>query len=307
MENAFHDWLKQHLPQQPRSLIGVGDDAAVLDWSKDGRCVVTTDMLAEGVHFKLAEAGANRVGRKCLAVNLSDMAAMAAQPVAAVVSLMLPSAAPPALAEELLAGMFPLAEEFLTAIVGGDTNVWSGDLVVSITLLGVVNQSQPFRRDGARPGDTLFVTGPLGGSILGHHLDFTPRIQLAQQLAEQFDIHAAMDISDGLALDAARMGSASGCGIHLVEEKIPISGAAKERSAAGSGKTPLQHAISDGEDFELLLAMSPAQADEARKDSDLGLVEVGFCSEENGLWLITADGKLVSLKPIGFEHGKARN
>src|SRR5260370_39949215 len=147
-------------------------------------------MLLEGSCFILAEAGARRVGRKAMAVNLSDLAAMAGKPVAAVVSVGLPREGGKVIAEELYLGLRDIADAFDTAIVGGDTNSWDGPLVISVTLLGEATGRGAVRRSGARSGDWLLVTGPLGGSILGKHLTFSPRGGEAMQLHSLVDLHA---------------------------------------------------------------------------------------------------------------------
>src|SRR5438128_8749532 len=168
-------------------------------------------MLLDGSCFVLAEAGPWRVGRKAMAGNLSDIAAMAGRPVAAFVSVGLPRRGGRQLAEELYRGLREVADAFDTAIAGGDTNSWDGPLVISVTLLGETTARGPVRRGGARPGDWLLVTGPLGGSILGKHLTFTPRVREAQQLHLQTDLHALIDISDGLAADVSHICQESGC------------------------------------------------------------------------------------------------
>src|SRR5205823_1206400 len=147
-------------------------------------CLVTTAMLLDGSCLVLAEAGPRRVGRKAMAVNLSDIAAMAGRPVAAFVSVGLPRQGGRALAEELYQGLREVADAFDTAIAGGDTNAWDGLLVISVTVLGEATGRGPVCRNGARPGDWLLVTGPLGGSILGKHLEFTPRVREALRLHE---------------------------------------------------------------------------------------------------------------------------
>src|SRR5436853_428773 len=201
------------------SLVGV---VAVLGASPDLQ-ILTTDMLLEGSCFLLAEAGPRRVGRKAMAVNLSDVAAMAGRPTAAVVSVGLPRQGGRALAEELYWGLREVADAFDTALVGGDTNSWDGPLVIAATVLGEPTGRGPVRRSGARPGDWLFVTGPLGGSIRGHHLDFTPRVQEAQALHGLVHLKAMIDISDGLAADLHHLCSASGCGAELRADAIPIA------------------------------------------------------------------------------------
>src|SRR5262245_19688112 len=195
-EFAYIDWVRRHTPHDPRILIGPGDDAAALHWPSGKPLLVTTDMLLEGSCFRLAEAGPRRVGRKAMAVNLSDIAAMAGIPRSAVVSVGLPRSGGQAIAEELFLGINELASEFEASIVGGDTNSWDGPLVISVTVLGTAGTKGPVTRSGAEPGDWLFVTGPLGGSILGHHLEFTPRIREALALHERLNLHAMIDISD---------------------------------------------------------------------------------------------------------------
>src|SRR5712672_3679532 len=220
-EFAYIDWLRRQTPPDPRVLIGPGDDTAALALTPGPPCLVTTDMLLEGSCFRLAEAGPRRVGRKAMAVNLSDIAAMAGVPVAAVVSVGLPRAGGRALAEELYLGLREVADAFDTAVVGGDTNTWDGPLVISVTLLGEETGRGPVTRRGAQPGDWLLVTGTLGGSIRGKHLDFTPRVREAQRLHELVELHAMIDVSDGLAADLHHVLTASGCGALLRTEAIP--------------------------------------------------------------------------------------
>ena len=229
-EFDYIDWVRRQTPGDPRVLLGPGDDCALLGgpalpW------LITTDMLLEGSHFRLAEAGPRRVGHKALAVNLSDIAAMAGQPVAAVVSVGLPRQGAKQIAEELYQGMRALADKFDTAIVGGDTNTWDGGLVLSVTLLGQPTPPGPVRRAGAQPGDWLLVTGPLGGSLLGKHLDFTPRVAEAIRLQQCACLHAMIDISDGLAADAHHLCEESNCGAVLRAEAIPIHAAAGQMFA----------------------------------------------------------------------------
>src|SRR5438093_503561 len=243
-EFAFIDWLRRRTPADPRVLVGPGDDTAVLGWPADRPCLVTTDMLLEGSCFRLAEAGPRRVGKKAMAVNLSDIAAMAGRPVAAVVSVGLPRPGGMALAQELDAGLREMADAFRVAMIGGDTNSWDGPLVISVTLLGEPTGRGPVTRAGAQPGDWLVVTGPLGGSILGKHLDFTPRVREAVALHALADLHAMIDISDGLAADVRHLCDESRCGAVLWAERIPISDDARRMNDA---RSPLEHALGDGE------------------------------------------------------------
>src|SRR5262249_22507067 len=150
------------------------------------------------------------------------IAAMAGRPVAAVVSVGLPRQGGRELAEELYRGLREVADAFDTALVGGDTNSWDGPLVIAVTLIGEATARGPVRRSGARPGDWLLVTGPLGGSILGKHLAFTPRVREALALHAAADLHAMIDISDGLAADLHHICRESGCGAVLRAESIPL-------------------------------------------------------------------------------------
>ena len=154
---------------------------------------------------------------------MSDLAAMAAEPLAGVVALVLPQTGGLELAIELYEGMLPLAEKHGLVIAGGDTNSWDGPLVVSITLLGKVTPRGALRRGGAKAGDRILATGAFGGSILGRHLDFEPRVAESLLLNERYELHAGIDVSDGLSLDLSRMAEESGCGAMLQLDKIPIA------------------------------------------------------------------------------------
>jgi thiamine-monophosphate kinase len=236
-----------------------------------------------------------------MAVNLSDIAAMAGQPVAAFISVGLPRKGGMDLAQELFTGMAEMAGAFNVAIAGGDTNSWDGPLVISITLLGEPTGRGPVTRSKAKPGDWLVVTGDLGGSILGKHLDFTPRVREAIDLHANADLHAMIDISDGLAADVNHICEESCVGALLWSDRIPISSAAKHLT---DGRSPLEHALGDGEDFELVFAVSPAEAQRLLATQPLPgttLTAVGECVGE-GLWLQEGDTRR-PLAPMGYVHG----
>ena len=300
-EFAFIDWLRRRTPAVGRVVIGPGDDAALLDWPGGAGCVATTDMLLEGSCFRLAEAGPRRVGRKAMAVNLSDIAAMAARPVAALASVGLPRRGGRALAEELYQGMREIADTFDTPIIGGDTNSWDGPLVINVTVLGEATPRGVVRRSGARPGDWLMATGSFGGSILGKHLDFTPRVREALQLHQAAPLHAMIDVSDGLAADVFHLCEESGCGAVLYAEAIPIGDAAR---AMNDGRSPLDHALGDGEDFELVFAVAPddgRRLTEAQSVAGVHLTPIGEFVSEKGLWL-EQQGERRLLPPRGYVH-----
>lgn len=305
MESEFITWLRERLPPHPLLRLGLGDDAAVLDLARAPQCVVTVDMLNEGVDFHLDAIDPCRAGHKALGVNLSDLAAMAARPLAVVVALALPRDGALSLAKQLYEGMLPLAERFNVALAGGDTNTWDGPLAISITALGQVTEHGPLLRSGARPGDQILVTGAFGGSILGRHLDVQPRIDEALHLHAQYTLHAGIDVSDGLALDLSRLVAASSCGAVLDLARVPIApDAARLAQHRDDGLSPLDHALGDGEDFELILALPPDAAARALADQPLAveLTRIGEFVREPGLWQSTGQGELRPLPAVGYEH-----
>ncbi len=299
-EFSYIDWIRRQTPQDPRIVLGPGDDAAVLDWPGGRRLLVTTDMLLDGSCFRLAEAGAHRVGRKAMAVNLSDIAAMAGIPIAAVVSVGLPRVGGQAIAEDLYRGLREMADAFDTALVGGDTNSWEGPLVISVTVLGEATERGPVTRSGAKPGDWLLVTGPLGGSILGKHLNFTPRVREALELHAAVPIHAMIDISDGLAADVQHLCDESRCGAILKAEAVPI---APEAQKLGDDRSPLEHALRDGEDFELALAVSAQEGQRLLEEQPVPGLKLSHIGEfvQSGLWL-EENGSRRPLPPTGYVH-----
>ena len=307
METEFVARLLAGLPADPRLEVPPGDDAAVLRPPALRRTVVTVDMLMEGTDFVLGpECSARAVGHKALAVSLSDLAAMAARPEAAFVAVALPRHGGDTVGHELQAGIRTLADEHGVAVAGGDTNAWDGPLVISTTLIGSVPPGRAWRRDGARPGDLLVVTGAFGGSLLGRHLAVRPRVREASFIAERFDVHAALDCSDGLALDLSRMMAASGTRGVVDPTAVPIHADAVRR-AARDGTRALDHALGDGEDFELILALPPDAAHALVAAAgvpplDLPLTIIGRVEAGTGLMAETADGGRRPLEPAGYVH-----
>ncbi len=305
MEREFLLWLEEHWQGAPGVRVGIGDDAAVLDLPENGPLVVTTDLLLDGVHFLTAEHSPQQIGRKALGVNLSDLAAMAARPLAAVVAMAVPQGPTSGeLARALLEGIRPLAEEWGSPIVGGDTNVTRGPLTLAVTCFGMAHPKGALLRSGARPGDRLLVTGELGGSLRRKHLEFTPRLAEAWLLVDRYEIHAAMDISDGLALDLSRMARRSGVGAILDLDRVPIARDAVAMSQVAPEKSPLERALGDGEDFELLLAVPPEVANElvARNPLTCPLTDIGEFTLATTLVCRTADGQLNPLPIVGYLH-----
>lgn len=301
-------WVRQQAAQHPRVAVGIGDDSAVLRFPSPAKgpvpegCLVTVDMLMEGVDFLIPPATPRQVGRKALAVNLSDIAAMAGRPVACVVSVALPRRGGFELGRGLFEGIASLATEFDVALAGGDTNTWDGPLVISITVLGDPQGTGPVLRSGARPGDWILATGSFGGSLAGHHLDFTPRVREALALHQAAPLHAMIDVSDGLAADLGHILEESGVGAILDEGAIPVSTAA---AAARDGRSPLEHALGDGEDFELLLTVA---AEDGRKllaapPFEAPLSHIGEIVSGTSRQLRSSDGTLRPLSLAGWKHG----
>ena len=303
--------LLARLPSDPRLEVPPGDDAAVLRPPAQRRTVVTVDMLMEGTDFVLGpDCPPEAVGHKALAVSLSDLAAMGSRPEAAVVAVALPRHGGARLAAGLQAGIAAIAAEHGVALAGGDTNSWDGPLVISTTAIGSVRPGAAWRRDGARPGDLLVASGAFGGSLLGRHLAVAPRCREAVAIAAAFTVHAAIDVSDGLALDVDRMMQASGAAAVIDLAAVPVHRDAVVMAARpGDGRSPLEHALGDGEDFELVLALP---AEEARRlvaaasDGSLALplAIIGEVVAGRGLFCVDAAGRR-PLPPTGYVHDLA--
>jgi thiamine-monophosphate kinase len=253
--------LAKSLPANATVIVGPGDDCAVLDLGVPDRHILfKTDAVVEAVHFS-PTASPRQIGHKVLARCLSDVAAMAGWPSSAVVTLGLPRNFDPERVQAIYAGMSDLAARHDVAIVGGETSASPGGLFLSVALLGTVARGKAVLRAGSRAGDAIFVTGELGGSQQGRHLEFEPRLKEARWLAGEFDLHAMIDLSDGLAGDLRHLIHAGHVGAELNAPSIPISRAAKLQARGGSSaKPPLLAALTDGEDFELLFTVAPRDA-----------------------------------------------
>jgi thiamine-monophosphate kinase len=292
-------WLREKQRFHPEVALGIGDDMAALALRADFT-LIASDMLLDGVHFDSGNHGPPQIGRKALACALSDCAAMAVRPVAAIVSLAIPSSMSLAEVKSLYEGMFALAEECDTAIVGGDTTRWGHPLAIDVGVVAAAFEGiDPVTRCRARPGDRLYVTGKLGGSLLGAHLSFVPRLREAEGLARELDhcLHAMIDISDGLALDLWRLCGASGVGAVLEERHLAeVINDDAERAAAADGRPALEHALSDGEDFELLFAAAPEAEISACPSLPIGVVT------DSGLQIRGVDGTMRDLEVRGWVH-----
>ena len=249
--------LTKSLPTNQSVVTGAGDDCAVLDLGAADRLVLfKTDAVVEGIHFT-KDTPPEKTGRKALARCLSDIAAMAGTPVAALVTLGLPEKFDPEFVSKIYDGLNALAEKTGVAVVGGETTTNPGRIFISVALLGTVARGKQVPRSGAKTGDAIFVTGELGGSLAGKHLEFEPRLDEARWLVEHFSIHAMIDLSDGLAGDLPHILKASGVGAELLKSAVPISRAAKLQAQK---KPAFAAALTDGEDFELLFTIASRDA-----------------------------------------------
>jgi thiamine-monophosphate kinase len=244
--------LAQLLPKfaaRKNIIAGAGDDCAVVAAPSSGNLLLLkTDCVVEGIHFETG-ADAVAIGWKALARPLSDFAAMAGVPQFALVTMIVPSAREVAWVKKIYGGLQKAADKFGVAIVGGETSSTSGPAVISVSVTGFVEKKRWVSRAGGKSGDELFVTGCLGGSRSGRHLQFVPRIEEARWLSRHLPIHAMIDLSDGLGIDLPRLARASKLGFEVDEDALPRT----------RGCT-IEQAIGDGEDYELLFAISSARS-----------------------------------------------
>jgi thiamine-monophosphate kinase len=281
--------------------IAFGDDMSVLEPGPPP-LLWTVDMLMDGVDFDSAVHPWRTIGRKAMAVNLSDCAAMAAVPIGALCAVSLCNALSMEDALELARGAHECGLRFGCPIVGGDTNSWDAPTAISISVAARCEPGrQPVGRHGARPGDRVWLTGPVGGSLLGRHLTFEPRIAAALEINRHLAPHAMIDISDGLALDLARILDASGCGAVLDEPALDAAiHPDAHRRAQQDGRSPRDHALHDGEDFELIVVLPP---DAPRAACErVPLLPLGTITAERGLWLTLSAGGREAIAPRGWEH-----
>jgi thiamine-monophosphate kinase len=290
-EFEFVRWLRGQQSASELVAVPAGDDLAVLNWDGADLLLVGVDQVLDGVHFDSAVHSPRAIGTKVVNRNLSDCAAMACLPAAAVVSAALPRGADLEFAKELYLGMKGAADAFGCAIVGGDTGSWAGRLALSVTILGRSAGVPPVTRGGARPGQKVYVTGPLGGSILGRHMTFTPRVREARDLAGAGKASAMIDLSDGLSRDLGHICRESGVGAVLFEERIPVH--ADVARLPADGRSAVEHALHDGEDYELLFVADGVPA-------TMG-IEVGVITADAGVRLRGARGD-VPLEARGWEH-----
>ncbi|UCD50466.1 MAG: thiamine-monophosphate kinase [Phycisphaerales bacterium] len=302
-EDRITAWFKDQRRLDPVTFpIGIGDDMAEIRLGQAASVLITTDMLLDGSHFDLRTATLEQAGYKAMAASLSDCAAMATIPLAAVVAVALPPGFGTEQLKALHAGIARAADKYDCPLVGGDITSWKGShpFAVSVTMLSRRADNAPIRRCGAQAGDVICVTGSLGGSVYRKHLEFEPRVKEALRIAQTVTVHAMMDISDGLSTDLNRICEQRGVGAVIEAASLPISDDARRQP------DPLKAALDDGEDFELLFTLAP---DEGKRllqawEGPVAITPVGRIAEAEGMWLRTLDGQVVPLEPGGYDHLK---
>lgn len=299
--------LTKGLATNDSVVAGAGDDCAVVDLGIAGKFILfKTDAVVEGIHF-LQSADPEQVGHKALARCLSDIAAMGGLPNSALLTIGLPKSFDPEWMRKVYSGLNRLAGKFKVAIVGGETSTNPERVFLSVAVLGTVEKSRCILRSGARAGDAIFVSGHLGGSLAGRHLEFEPRIEEARWLTEHFNVHSMIDVSDGLAGDLRHILKQSRVGAELLSRAIPVSRAAKlQARAESSAKPPLLAALTDGEDFELLFTVAskdavPLADGWKKRFPDVKLSCIGKITTEPGLRIREKDG-VRELSAKGYEH-----
>ena len=303
--------------------IGMGDDAAVLEPARNRSEVITTDAFVEGVHFDRAYVPAAAIGHKALAVNLSDLAAMGAEPRAALLSLLLPPSMSAADFDAMIAGWLALAAAHRVALVGGNISRSPGPLVLDVTAIGAVKPRRVMTRAGARPGDGVYVTGAIGAAFAGflsardgatgddgleecreRFLRPEPRVRLGLLLGRDQVASACIDASDGLADAVRQIAAASGVGIELDRAAVPVPETARKRFSERDRLDAFDAAVAGGEDYELVFTVPRRRrrALEAvlRRAAGLACTRIGIVTADRRL--VVSSGGTSSPLPAGFAH-----
>ena len=317
-ERALIERIKARLTHPSWVLVGPGDDAAVIEPERRMADVLTTDALVEDIHFDRRFCPPDAIGHKALAVNLSDLAAMGAVPRAALLSLVLPGEMPAADLDGLLDGFMALAARHRVTLVGGNITRSPGPLVVDVTAIGAVAPRRILERSGARPGDEVFVTGFVGNGAAGlqafrangdlaaaqaHYLRPEPRVRAGLLLGRNRAATSCMDLSDGLADAVRQIAAASGVGMAIRADALPIHDAVRDWFVQRRAD-PAIAALAGGDDYELLFTSRPAHRGRLRAVrsliGDLPITRIGVVTKARDLVLETGAG--TRDLPAGFEH-----
>ncbi len=273
---------------------GIGDDCAVLGYDDKRYLLWAADMLVEGTHFRRKD-GYKKIGRKAVAVNISDIAAMGGEPRYITVSLGIPGYMKKPAVKALYGGIFRICREYGIKVIGGDTNR-SGRLIIDVSILGTVEKKRLVARSGALVKDLILITGPVRNGRK-EHLRFSPRLEEARFISGNYRVNSMIDVSDGIAMDATRICSESGVGCRIYAGAIPLS-----------GKLSIEDALYYGESFELLFTMRPGEAQRLIRDHSAkkGKAEIFVIGEitgkKQGMRLIDRNGRASRLKVMGYRH-----
>jgi thiamine-monophosphate kinase len=318
-ERALIARITARLAMPPWVVVGPGDDAAVLRPERGALDVLTTDAHVDGVHFDLRFVPPEAIGHRALAVNLSDLAAMGAAPRAALLSLLLPDSLRVDVIDGMMDGLLALAVRYRVALVGGNITRTTGPLAVDVTAVGTVGPRRVMTRAGARPGDEVYVTGTLGDASVGlralrdggasgqacveRYLHPDPRVRAGRLLGRNRAASSCMDLSDGLADAVRQVAEASGVGITVEEDAIPISRELRTWHERHQG-SPIETALAGGDDYELLFTVRPAQRGRLRtvlrQLGDLRVTRIGVVTKACDVLLRGASGP--RQLPPGYEH-----
>jgi thiamine-monophosphate kinase len=291
-----------------QQIVGIGDDCAVIPTTETSSLVVSTDMLVEGVHFLLHATDARSLGAKSLAVNLSDIAAMGAEPVASFLSIALPEGYRDSWLEEFVAGYREVSARYNVRLAGGDTTSSLGEVAINVGIIGRAPNSHLKYRSGARVGDIVVVNGMLGESAAGlayilegkietpeadTHRNPTPQVAEGTWLGGRGEVHSMIDISDGVASDLKHILVASGVGADIDLASVPTL-------------YSIERALAGGEDYKLLFTVSPTefpQLNEAYQHHfNAPLYPIGLITNNKGNLTWTKNGQAVDIKLTGFTH-----
>lgn len=300
-EDAITNWFanQRKLPED-KFPVGIGDDMAQVRVGGGGSVLITTDMLLEGTHFDLQSASLEQAGYKGMAVSLSDCAGMVTKPLAAVVSVGLPGNFEHKQLKRLHKGIVKASDKYNCPLIGGDITVWKkdGGLVINSAILSEPAAGEPLLRSGAKVGDCICVTGRLGGAGEGRHLSFCPRVAEAIKAAGIAKLNSGMDLSDGLSSDLKRICEKSKVGAVIEEQSIPVS------DEAGKRENPLEAALCDGEDFELLFTLDEEEYQKLKSqwDDPLEISCIGQITERRDIMIKRSDGRSEPLPAGGYDH-----
>jgi thiamine-monophosphate kinase len=312
-EKALIQRIRRYAGRRParQVITGIGDDCAILRVPPGHEVLVTTDFSLEGIHFRREWHPARSVGHRCLVRGLSDIAAMGGEPIAAFLSLALPKDVRQAWVDQFMDGFVKLARKFHVTLAGGDTAESPRGVLADIVVLGSVPRGQAVLRSGARPDDTIYVTGKLGGSsatldllrkdggklspsTYPQHFYPVPRLTIGRALREKRLASAMIDISDGLSTDLGHICEESGVGARIQADRIPCA-------EIGKQKVDLDFALHGGEDYELLFT-APRERRIPSQTAGVAITKIGAITRKNEVFLERDEAE--KLEPRGWEHFK---